>query len=103
MKAKHSSKRPVVNTFGQGMWDSFSSCLPFGDGRNPVYREMGDWLVIADSQCVSALWNNFDDDSREDESWTHTKVIPTTQEEAMEFLRALPKDFTPNRCGFKKD
>jgi hypothetical protein len=112
-------KATGVRVFTQDMWHGFAGCQLFGkwdgtlsperreeyrrawkDARNhPVYREIGEWLVIIDGQMVGCYGQPGDDGDFT--CWMLDLAFPS-QKAAAAYLAMLPAEIDPVGCGFTK-
>lgn len=110
-------KATGVRVFCKEMWYGFAGCSLFGkwdgtlsdvrkkaydaawrDARNhPVYREIGEWVVIVDGSMVGA-YGSVDDDGNSLQ-FGLDMAFPN-QKAAAAFLSLLPADFEPDDFGF---
>ncbi len=65
------------------------------NGDDPVYREIGQWIVIADAEGVEVVGPNTGDT---DAGW-HIDMPFPSQKIAISLLTGLPENFNPNDFG----
>ena len=81
--------------FDQNMWEGFSGAEAWDEGHQPVYREVNEYLLVADKNGVECYANveNFD-------VFRALDGLPS-QALAMALLNGLPEDFNPTTYGFE--
>ena len=89
MSATDNNARP----FSQFDWYGFAGAESWPNGDQPVLREVGNYLLVADSGGVEA--------HLEDDSWGMRVAFPAAKA-ACAFLNGLPDDFNPEAFGFEK-
>ncbi len=82
-------------TNDNGMWDGFAGCEQWNETDQPVFREVGNWLIVADRASTGC----YHDDDEEMEGLEMPFGFPT-QAAAIAFLNGLPETFTPADYGF---
>ncbi len=88
---------PTAQPFDKNMWSGFSGCERWPDGSLPVYRSVGDWLIVADSFSVEAHYQG--NQLGDDDTW-FLDFTPPSQKVALALLNGLGDDFHPAEYGF---
>jgi hypothetical protein len=91
----------TARPFDDADWQAFAGAEPWPNGDQPLAREVGRFLVIADCVEVQAMRLRPEEMNQPDEDryWSLTYGFPT-QKGALAFLNGLPEDIEPEAFGF---
>lgn len=86
-----------IKTFTEvpSMWHGFAGCKCWANGDEPVFTDIGNWLLVADVNGTGV----YGDEEKDAYGGMFIDSRHLTQKSAIAFLRGLPDDFNPSDFG----